>query len=353
MSNIIPPARPITPGAPVPVRQNGANSSRIIGIGLGVALVALVVFFAWRQFFPPAQGPIKILSRHMSMVPHPTGIEKLVARMPSRSGNAANDYWQIVTAYRDKPTAFENFLNLPDKRVNATTPIPNQPFAALKAGSMKKDCTLYFEKTGPFNLFRRETWQTAMFEKTANMVYSAADVYRAQNNVAAERALWETYLLFGWHICQHRVRHPVFYHGVQTQLSAVDNLIHLYEKAGQTNKAKVVDKYRSGLRAMANALEKKFRIIKRLNAHMGDLVHVIENDPDRMWRIEAILVLGFRRYTITAKEVQGYYQVKVEQDRAQKLLTRMSNDSDPYIAAAAKVALDLKKEQVGDVNPAF
>ncbi len=351
MSNRIPPTKPITAGAPVPARKKGVNSSRIIGISLGVALVALVVFFAWRQFVPPALGPAKIRTRHMSMAPHPAGIEKLVARMPSQPGNAADDYWQIVTEYDKNPNTFENFINLSDEQCNAATLIPNQPFAALRAGVLKKDCTLYFGKTGPFNLFSREAWQTAMFEKTAEMIYNAVDVYRAQGDVAAERALWETYLLFGRHICRHRVRTLSFYQGVQAQLNAVDNLIQLYKKAKQAEKVKTANEYKSGLQAMADAWQEKFEIIKRLNVHIGDLVHVIENDPDRMWRIEAILMLSFRRHTVG--NTLGHYQVKVEQDRARKLLARLANDSDPYIAAAAKVAGDLKKEQVGNVEPAF
>jgi hypothetical protein len=73
--------------------------------------------------------------------------------------------------------------------------------------------------------------------------------------------------------------------------------------------------------------------------HVGDIMHVAQHSPDRMWRVEAILATGRLRYFVGVGGMRG------DQVAADRLVARVANDPDPLVAAAARAASELSLEQ--------
>ena len=86
------------------------------------------------------------------------------------------------------------------------------------------------------------------------------------------------------------------------------------------------------------------RLVVCPKVRLGDLFYVIENDKDRMWRVEALLMLSFRRHTVGEP---------ADRRKAEKLLERFSGDADAFIAAAARAAKAVTADQASNVNHAF
>jgi hypothetical protein len=326
------------------VRRRGISSASWLGIGLAVLLVViLAVVLYWRLVGWPS-GPVAIRKHMLERIELPAGIESIVPRMPADAGNSADDYAQIRAEYQRRTEEFRTFLRIRFEQINASTAVAVGTADHLRAGARKKEFRWYFEKTPKeFDLFSRDKDLEILGEVTDKAVYQIATVYGAQQN-PGERALWEDYLIYGWHLCQQRVRVGLFWAGLQAQLNAATNLADMYQEAGQAEKAKAANDYVLALKRTEQALGNKLSVVKRIQVRIGDLFHVIENDKDRMWRVEALLMLGFRRHTVSQP---------ADRKRAQELLERFSGDADEFIAAAARAAKAVTADQTGNVDHAF
>jgi hypothetical protein len=73
--------------------------------------------------------------------------------------------------------------------------------------------------------------------------------------------------------------------------------------------------------------------------HPGDLFYIARNSDERVWRVGAVMALGRLRYFAGEGGMLG------DQRGAAKVLHQLSSDKDPIVAAAAKSAAAMTREQ--------
>lgn len=95
--------------------------------------------------------------------------------------------------------------------------------------------------------------------------------------------------------------------------------------------------FRSSIEPMARVLNSIDSSIVR--QHTGDVIHLAESAPERVWRVEAILALGRMRFFVGENGRAG------DQRAAERVLKKLAQDADPVIRAAVSAATNLTIEQ--------
>jgi len=75
---------------------------------------------------------------------------------------------------------------------------------------------------------------------------------------------------------------------------------------------------------------KKLQLVRTANVEAGDVFNIIENDEDRMWRVEGLLLLGPLKFRFEKIERN---RVKIDQ-----LIDQYKGHGDPLLKAAAQSA---------------
>ena len=108
-------------------------------------------------------------------------------------------------------------------------------------------------------------------------------------------------MAFGYHIEQERVRYSQTMTGVALQKRACRMLLQVYKQTQQAAKAQPVEEYIQALQMLQDKLEgKASSTIARLedaSPPAGVMFWLVDNDKDRMWQIEGILMLGLTQWT--------------------------------------------------------
>ncbi|MCD4823338.1 MAG: hypothetical protein K8S55_01920, partial [Phycisphaerae bacterium] len=152
--------------------------------------------------------------------------------------------------------------------------------------------------------------------------------------------------VLGWHMMNERVRGDMVAAGMELQKSAVGNLQALYRKTGKNDRAKACGNYLADLSPCLREYNRKLKLICTLASrddgtqgpHSGDIFNIIENDKDRTFKVEAILMLGL----LKDNDVNNRGNMRA----INNYLKEHANSGDPYIKAAAKVANSCTKDDI-------
>jgi hypothetical protein len=159
-------------------------------------------------------------------------------------------------------------------------------------------------------------------------------------------ALLKAVVAFGYHIEQERVRYDQTITGVGLQKQACRELLKIYQGTGQAAKAKPVEEYIQALQMLQDKLEGKASAtiawLENASPSTGVMFWLVDNDKDRMWQIEGVLMLGLTQWTAPRA---------ADQRASRERLTALAQHAkEPMLNDAAKAALSFTREDVRQVR---
>jgi hypothetical protein len=116
-------------------------------------------------------------------------------------------------------------------------------------------------------------------------------------------------------------------------------------RAGDSERARATDRFLDALQTYDNqVLTPTMSVLlsidpKIVGEHPGDLFYIARNSDERAWRVGAIMALGRLRYFAGEGGMLG------DQRGANKVLQQLAGDKDLIVAAAAKAAANMTREQ--------
>jgi hypothetical protein len=184
------------------------------------------------------------------------------------------------------------------------------------------------------------------FDAIGQICILKADLLLKAGRTQESEALFKAVVAFGYHIERERVRYSQTVTGVALQKRACRMLLQVYKQAEQTVRAQTVEEYIKALQMMQDKLEgKASSTIARLedaSPSAGMMFWLVDNDKDRMWQIEGILMLGLTQWTAPRAADQ-----RASRERLTALAQRAT---DPMLSDAAKAALGFTREDVRKVR---
>lgn len=145
----------------------------------------------------------------------------------------------------------------------------------------------------------------------------------------ARQVLNDAFLL-GYHLNRSRARGPLSRLGMQMQYFALNNLYVLAKQTDQGQASETLREYHKALNEVHTHTMKKLQLVRTANVEAGDVFNIIENDEDRMWRVEGLLLLGPLKFRFEKIERN---RVKIDQ-----LIDQYKGHGDPLLKAAAQSA---------------
>ncbi len=172
-----------------------------------------------------------------------------------------------------------------------------------------------------------------------------ADLLARTGKSGEAEALLKGVISLGYHLEQERVRLSQALTGLSLGKNASRRLARLYTDAGQEGRAWTAQRYADALQQLQERLEAKASTTTARLADASPLTAemfwLVDNDKDRMWRIEATLRLGLTQWTAPRAP---------DRTASRDSLTHLAKDPDGFVREAAEAALDIKPEDVRKVR---
>lgn len=330
----------------------------MIAGGLVLVLAGIGAVWFWPAS-PTAPTKATTAPGRLDRIEQPESIWQVAPR-PSGSGIAADDYNKGVVEYGNTDRYSELRKLSPEQKL--AIPYNRFPYRAYKfmlAGSKKRRMRYFAEYVAPASAVRPSFSELVRaaeasdpplphltaFEAMADATLLYGQICQKNGKHKEAERLYQTTLIFGRHIAEDRVRLWSFKLGLKIQIQAAQRLAALYEVRKQQDRLEAAsrlldDLSRTADRVDAKAGEAVFKLSKRGHLHAGDLLNIATNDADPMWRVEAVRQLGLCRASLSRGGNRADHKAITE------LLTRYQGDEDPFIRAAAELALSMTIEDV-------
>lgn len=334
-----------------------------LGWILGGVLVSILVAFlvlrlgfprTWRALFVSPSSPNAtlqegLLELHTISVP----VSRVAGLTPDASGNAADDYAEaakIAVADDKILTAAKLALDEAEREPASITP---QALDALKRiaqhvadGARKKQMKYVFQYTPKALKVSMQIQGLRGLEEVIASMQILARYYLSHKKYDQAESVLRDLLVMGRHMIDERSHVHIVELGLGAQRAAWDRLFPLYATdRPDADKAAALRAYEAASIEFEEFWYEKRKIVwtpghnratgRSPGPDPGDIFNIIENDKDKAWRVQAILVLGIIKYAA---------ERPVDIEHSRKLLDRLVGDPDPLIAAAAKAAKDLTIE---------
>ena len=267
----------------------------------------------------------------------------VVGSQPSGSGNAGDDYSAAGDLAEREKGALDAGSEVdhgdPSKVGQGDLDTLRKIASHVADGAGKKELKYVFVHT-PKSLEVHYAIPRADKLRTAGTAMRIlGDYYIGTNKHALAEKVYKDMLTFGWHIQTERQHSYLIQISLDLQARALAGLSRVYSSpdAKDAKKMAAVKGYETARKNLSKFYWDKRKICWSIRPWAGDIFHIIKNDKDKAWRVQAILALGmikFRPTSVTDDDV----------DYAQELLGGLVGNSDPVIAAAAKAAKDLTIE---------
>lgn len=333
--------------------QGLSTSNKIILFGaMGAVVVAVAGYVVTKALFgvKPLPGPCcKILLDPVRMV---GDYSAFMAGPSGQPGDGADDVVKLIERFRTTAEQVEKErMNSSGERplveqidsfddlhptVDAGTAAPFKAADDLIAAMDKKDfdCSKlrdikaidWRDDDDPKAVPNVKVGEAALIEAR---IAAARDVDRA---IAICRAV----VLLGIRMTESQERVMIRVDGCSMQRFGAELMSELFKQKGEAEKAAAAHKYAVTSLGNQAAVSKAVGVCHVIRGfHIGDIVAIARTHPDRAYRIEALLAMGLVQYS---KAGAGY-------DKSiRKFLDEYAKDNDPWIAAAAVWARDLKIE---------
>lgn len=293
----------------------------------------------------------------------------VVGALPTNSGNAGDDYALAVKVIKDNYAQLAVYLgdeapsgpggrldygivrNVQDEdESGAAAAIPPPPVMALleqieshvKAGAAKQTMDYTFTHTP-------KTFQVAIEYRPATELLNVADAldslrvyYLRQNKRDRAIACAQAEFVLGWHMASEGRIANMTQVGLDIQVKAVEGLKAIHgETATENDELKTLNTYVLKINDAKRRVIRKLQAIWPASPALGDVLFIVEKDPDSAWRAQGLLALGLVRYA---------YRSKSDPVEAEAVLDRYMKDPNPYLAAAASAARAFTREQFNQVG---
>lgn len=199
---------------------------------------------------------------------------------------------------------------------------------------------------------QRSDWTVARipyvkaFDSVGMTCLIKAELLAKAGRTAEAEALLKAVIAFGYHIEQERIRYGETITGVALEVAACRWLVRLYKDTSQVDLEATAQKYLESLEHLQERLETKaFSTTARLqdaSPPPAELFWLLDNDRDRMWRIEATLLLGLTQWTAPRA---------ADRNASRRRLAEMSEQTaDPLIQDAARAALEITPKDIRKIR---
>jgi len=318
--------------------------------GVVVLVVAIIVIIAVAgTFAPDPEDPTAATTAPGVLDLHEVDadVTMVLPARPTGSGNAAVDYAAAGSEAVENELSIKDYYKNAIKNAKSVSPDAEAKMESIRklvsAGAGKKNFEFVLNVTG--NKFRavppRDFREKCVdpLEKASDMMRLLAEHHRVMGKSDQALAVQRDRFTMGWHMMNERVRVPVVMVGVYIQQSAIKGMIKILsasEKADDKTQIANLRSYESQLDKIVRIFNKKEKIIAVISPHAGDVFNIIENDKDRAWRIEGLLILGAFKY--------GEAHHKGNLKKVEDLLEKFSDSDDPYEKAAAQRSIDFNDD---------
>jgi len=313
-------------------------------IAAGILVVAVLVIVLWIVLFPSVSKPTREMSLSVNREYQDVGVplRDVLGGEPTGGGNAADDYQQAAVLV-------PQILQIMENRPEGSTAMPAAALEAMKkidacvaAGAAKKDCKYLFVHTAKrFEVSPRLPELDLLFQ-VAGAMDMLAQHLAEQKQLDAAWKVYERLLVMGRHLSDERSHPQIVFAGLGAQRVALHGFTDLRRRQIQKD-AKTIDavnRYAAGLFSLEKIYGDKLPTIWKVRPDPGNVFWVIDNDPDRAWRVQALLTLGIVKFTARSRGDRNYVE---------KVLARCSSDSDPFIKAAAEAAKAFTRDDLATV----
>jgi hypothetical protein len=320
----------------------------IAGIGLTVVIVVILMLVV----FPSPDKPTRDTRQAgtLDLQAPATPISKLGVN-PLGGGNAGDDYAKAVEHYQRNDEDFKRiWQKLADSHKTTLNEnelaMCNTLLLRMKPAMGKKEMryTLVYTPSqlkisafadGSDDLFR--LWEVLECLRTH---------YERTNQTDKAIKLTQHELVLGWHMMNERARANMVQTGLTIQKHAAQILAENYRQKKDNAKAQAAQNYRDEIAGIDGEYTRKFRFVWTLKRRSdgkqgpnpGDIFNIIENDQDRAWRVEGLLMVGWLKFSEKSnrgnmRAIKNFWQ-------------QYSASDDPLLRAAAEISKTATKAQI-------
>jgi hypothetical protein len=199
---------------------------------------------------------------------------------------------------------------------------------------------------------QRSDWTVARmpyvraFDSIGMISMLKADLLAKAGRTDDAEALLKAVLAFGYHIEQERIRYSETITGVGLQRAASRRLVQLYKATNRADLQQAAQQYLESIQHLQERLEAKASSttarLQDASPPPAELFWLLDNDQDRMWRIEATLLLGLTQWTAPRS---------ADRNASRERLAMMSEQTaDPLLQEAALAAREITPQDVRKVR---
>ena len=329
----------------------GSKAGWIVAGGLVVVIVVVVLINLWPKPGPEAAPPVKPNITQEKLRKHDLTMTPVDVLGPGGAqnapGEAGEEYDKAVKCFKENMKVIVPVQNALDPN-NRAEP-DSAGLDALKkidefvaADCIKKSTGYTRMRIGDrFHFswrFEDKNDPADDLEEVGKGLELLAQYYINKKQYAdAEKVLQHQFLL-GWHMMQERARRVMVQSGMGLQQMALPMLADVYRKLPGQSDERIATLNRYNDKQLKELIDffgqtatkhkADYIYVTGRGALPQDLFRIIEEDQDRVWRVEALIALGMLRFT---QEKDAAIQAKINE-----LLDKPW--ADPIEAAAAKSA---------------
>lgn len=260
--------------------------------------------------------------------------------------DAASLYRQAIDHYRKHQAAYEKFLTSSPGSAAGLPPSDLRGVDLLVEATPLTQSTLFTEQPELIVNYGKPP----DLEAIARLGDAAVRLgLLRQNGDASEKQQaikhYEAAFSLGAKLFAERLTYAELMLGFRLMGDASVQLAKLTRATGDAKRAESFATFNAARQAYFRSnIEPMARVLNSIDStvvqqHAGDVIHLAESAPERIWRVEAILALGRMRFYVGEDGRAGDQRV------AERVLKKLAQDSDPVIRAAAGAAMKLTIEQ--------
>ena len=301
-------------------------------------LVLLVVWPLWRAAQPPrVSGPSGAFPELLSKVALPGNPGTLASGAMTESCDAGELYRKAIEEYEANARQYDKYFKNP-RTAQAEKP---KAIELLLQASRCSGMSLFAKTPSEVLNYQPDTPAVDAVEKLGRMANQLGLLYRIDKKPEDARRHFEAMYALGYHLYAERVAWAEFVTGVNLMADAARGLAKVEADAGDSGRAASLEQF---AKAADEYKLKQFEVYKVVSSidtglvgrHGGDILALARSSPETMWRGEAILALGRMKYNTPHRG---------DQLAAGREVTRLANDPDPAVRAAASAAVALTLDQ--------
>jgi len=258
-------------------------------------------------------------------------------------------YLQAIRIYQENPRGYQQF------EVKNTDRIPNlRALVFIVEGTSAKREKVFSATPATLVNYHFPWAELDALTNLGQLVNSIGHYYVVSPKNANEE-LARKYLNAGFSLgvklYEERLVHSEMLSGIKLMQGSADSLRELAKRKGDTSREQALkrfsDQTTNYYTTKIQPLYQKVVSASRMDvgANAGDVFELARHNPDRMWRVEAILKVGRYKFDATRRGDQLGANRMLSENPAQFGYDDWTKSDDPAVATAAKAAKDLTIEQ--------